>query len=198
MMVAKSQGLKLLAAAGDNIPFDRERFKELVHYVIWAAEKYDGFGATKLNKVLWFAEARAFVLKGKPLAGAEYIREKYGPVPKLGKVIRDELEREGKIRQWNEPAGDMSQWRFEALSAPDVAFLSREDRQDLDWWIKRIALDHSAASIEEDRCWQMAEIGEALPFTVLMVTRIRAALSPEERRWAKEARPSRPRIWHRR
>jgi hypothetical protein len=186
MIVAKSQGLKLLAAAGDKVPFDRERFKKLVHYVIWAAGKYDGFGATKLYKVLWFAEARAFVLRGKPLAGAEYIREKDGPVPKLGKVIRDELEREGKIRQWKEAAGDLPHWRFKALSAPDVTFPSKEDKQDLDWWIEHIALDQMAASIEEDRCWQMAEIGEVLPFIAFMATRIRAELSPEERRWAKE------------
>src|SRR5262245_37410155 len=114
MTFANSQGFRSLAEAGNKFPFDRDRFKNLVHYVIWAAEKYDGFGATKLYKVLWFAEARAFVLRGRPLSGAEYIRQKYGPVPKLGKVVRDELEREGKIRQWKEPAGDMSQWRFKS------------------------------------------------------------------------------------
>jgi hypothetical protein len=48
MKVAKSQGFELLAEAGEKVPFDRERFKRLVHYVIWAAEKYDGLGATKL------------------------------------------------------------------------------------------------------------------------------------------------------
>src|SRR5262245_41225370 len=114
MAVAKSQGFKLLAGQGDKGPFDRERFKELVRYVIWAAQRYEAFTATKLYKVLWFAEARAFVLRGRPLAGAEYIREKNGPVPKLGKVIRDELEREGKIEG------------LVSFSPPDVSFLSKE------------------------------------------------------------------------
>ncbi len=174
-----------------KIPFNRERFKQLVHYVIWAAEKYDGFGATKLYKVLWFAELRAFVLRGRPLAGAEYIREKHGPVPKLGKVIRDELERDGKIKQVQQRAGDISQWRFKSLSRPDVSFLSKEDKQDLDWWIKHIAVDHTAKSIsdmshEDDGCWQMASMGETLPFHAFMVTRIRDALTDEELEWAKE------------
>jgi uncharacterized phage-associated protein len=172
-------------------PFNRERFKQLVHYVIWAAEKYDGFGATKLYKVLWFAESRAFVLRGRPLAGAEYIREKHGPVPKLGKVIRDDLEREGKIKQVQQRAGGMSQWRFKSLSRPDVSFLSKEDKRDLDWWIRHIAVDHTAKSIsdmshEDDGCWQMATMGETLPFHAFMVTRIRDELTDEELEWAKE------------
>ena len=49
--------------------FDREKFKQLVHYVIWKAGKRDWFGATKLNKVLWFADARAYVLTGRPITG---------------------------------------------------------------------------------------------------------------------------------
>ena len=54
--------------------FDREKFKQLVHYVIWNGKR-DWFGATKLNKVLWFADARAYVLTGRPITGATYIRE---------------------------------------------------------------------------------------------------------------------------
>jgi hypothetical protein len=53
--------------------FDRERFKTLVVYIAWKAGRRDGFGATKLNKVLWFAEASAFVLDGKPIVSATYI-----------------------------------------------------------------------------------------------------------------------------
>jgi len=57
--------------------FDREKFKTLV-YIAWKAGGRDWFGATKLNKVLWFAEARAFVLHGKPIVGATYIRQNMG------------------------------------------------------------------------------------------------------------------------
>jgi hypothetical protein len=175
MTVANSQGFRPLAEAGSKFPFDRDRFKNLVHYVIWAAEKYGGFGATKLYKVLWFAEARTFVLRGAPLAGAEYIREEHGPVPRLGKVIRDELEREGKIGH----AGDA----INALVPPDVSLLSPLERQELNDWIDRVAI---AWSNDDDHPWLMADVGEVLPFSALMATRIRDELSPEEHRWAKE------------
>ena len=77
---------------------DETRLKRLVHYVAWAAGKKDWFGAIKLNKVLWFADARNFVLTGKPITGAVYIREKYGPIAKHMLVVQAELEKEGKIK----------------------------------------------------------------------------------------------------
>lgn len=82
--------------------FDREKFKTLVVYIAWKAGRRDWFGATKLNKVLWFAEARAFVLHGKPIAGATYIRQKHGPVPREFMPIRSELERQKRIRVFKE------------------------------------------------------------------------------------------------
>jgi hypothetical protein len=80
------------------VTFDREKLKRLVHYIAWKAGKHVGFGATKLKKVLWFADARTYTLTGSPITGATYIREKYGPVPREMMSIQQELEREGVIR----------------------------------------------------------------------------------------------------
>jgi Protein of unknown function (DUF4065) len=71
---------------------DLEKLKRLIHYVAWKAGKSDWFGATKLYKVLWFADARQFVLTKKPITSATYIREKYGPVPKHAMIARAQLE----------------------------------------------------------------------------------------------------------
>jgi hypothetical protein len=76
------------------MPFDHDKFKRLVQYIAWKAGRRDWFGATKLNKVLWFADARLFVLRGRPIAGATYLREKFGPVPKQMMPVRAELEQE--------------------------------------------------------------------------------------------------------
>ena len=79
------------------LAFDREKFKRLVHYVIWRAGKRDWFGAVKLNKVLWFSDTEAFAHTGEPITGATYTRQQFGPVPKAIMPIRDELQREGAI-----------------------------------------------------------------------------------------------------
>jgi len=170
------------------VQFDKAKFKALVHYAIWRAGAKDGFGATKLYKALWFSEAKSFVLRGKPLAGAVYVREEHGPVPRLGKVVRDELEAEGKIKQSQE-SGKYKQWHFKALAPPDVAFLSVEEKKDLDYWIDTLADKHTAKSAsdlshEDDGCWQMARMGEEIPFHAFMTTRIRE-MNNEEQVWAK-------------
>ena len=152
--------------------FDREKFKNLIHYVIFRAGAHDGFGATKLYKVLWFSEARQFILSGSPITGAEYVREKYGPIPKLGMAIREELSAERKIKQWRRaPYHNRTSWRFKSLASPFPLTLSSEEKQAVDYWIRHIDEDHTAQSISEqshDYAWEIAEMKEALPFYALL------------------------------
>ena len=165
--------------------FDREKFKQLVHYVIWKAGKRDWFGATKLNKVLWFADARAYVLTGRPITGATYIREKHGPVPKAMMLVQAELEREGAILVTKE--GKLT--RIVALTEPDVSALSRENLQAVDWWIEHISRDHTAGTISEkshDYAWEIARMGEEVPMHAAFANRIRDPKA-DELEWAKEA-----------
>lgn len=62
--------------------FKREKFKRLVHYIIWKAGKRDWFGAVKLNKVLWFSDTEAFAHTGEPITGAKYIPGEIWACPK--------------------------------------------------------------------------------------------------------------------
>src|SRR5438128_11544173 len=62
--------------------FNSEKFKTLVLYVIWRTGDVRDFGATKLNKVLWFSDARAFEALGESITGDTYVRQKFGPVPR--------------------------------------------------------------------------------------------------------------------
>jgi hypothetical protein len=154
---------------------------------VWKAGHRKGFGATKLNKVLWYADARAYVLTGRPITGATYIREKYGPVPRPGMPAREELAREGKIRII--PArNEYDNTQFRALEPPDVSFLTEQERESVDYWIKHIDEDHTAASISEqthDYSWDIAEMGEVIPFHACFATRVREP-SGKELNWARK------------
>lgn len=166
--------------------FNREKFKTLVHYVIWKAGTRDSFGATKLNKVLWFADARAYVLTGASITGATYIREKWGPVPKQMMPIRAELEREGAIKV-SHSRDDGNHTKFTAVFAPIVSILSEGDLQTVNYWITHIDKNHTAKSISDeshDYSWQIAKMGEELPFFSFLSTRIREP-NDEELAWAK-------------
>lgn len=162
--------------------FDREKFKRLMHYVIARAGKRDGFGATKLYKVLWFAETRQYLLTGKPIAGAEYIKEKYGPIPRLGMAVREELVRDGAIRQWQNKRADVTGWCLQSLREPQMAGFTDEELQTVNFWIEHIDKDHTATSISEqshDFAWEIADMREPLPLFAQLATRLREPTEEE-------------------
>jgi hypothetical protein len=167
--------------------FDREKFKTFVLYVAWKAGRRDWFGATKLNKVLWFSEARAFVLHGNPITGATYIREKFGPVPRQMMPAQAELEREGKIRVFRE--GKLS--RITADSRPDMSQFSKQELQIIDYWIEHIDREHTATTISDkshDYAWDIAHEGEEIPLFAILAERIREPNEQELERLKQKAR----------
>ncbi len=156
--------------------FDREKFKSLVHYIIWKAGCHDGFEAVKLNKILWFSDARAYVSRGEPMTGATYIREGCGPVPRQFISVRDELIRQGLIRMWTRTCFNEEITRFQASTAPEKGVLTDDERQIVDYWIKHVADEHAAGAMSEeshDYGWKIAEPGEELPLYAILANRLR-------------------------
>ena len=92
---------------------DRRKFKELILYI---SEKYKSdptYGSTVLNKVLFFSDFIAYGKFGAPITGADYIRERRGPVPRAVRTgsqspIR-ELLRDGAItiKETPQPRGTL-------------------------------------------------------------------------------------------
>lgn len=167
--------------------YDRNRLKSLVHYVIWAAGAHPKFGATKLNKIAWFSDARRFVLSGQSITGSPYLREKHGPVPRDIMIVREELVREGAIRQWKDKVYDREKWCFRALTTPPVNVFSADEKSMIDHWVKTITENHTAESISDlshDYGWEIAKMGERLPFVSILAERAREP-NDEELRWAK-------------
>jgi Antitoxin SocA-like, Panacea domain len=58
-----------------------DKFDDLVHYVIWKCPDATTLGATKLNKILWFADAIHYLRTGQPVTAARYVEQQHGPVP---------------------------------------------------------------------------------------------------------------------
>jgi len=166
--------------------FDRSKFKVLLHYVVWKAGDKDGFGATKLYKVLWFSDARAYMLHGEPITGEVYIREKFGPMPRHADSVIRELADDGAIRFWMDTFHNRPIRHYHSLRVPDRLSLNEAQKQIVDYWIKHIADDHTAESISEqshDYAWEIAKLGEEIPYHAIFATRIRDP-EGEELDWA--------------
>ena len=163
---------------------DFEKFKRAIHYIVWKAGNRPGFGATKLNKVLWFADARVYVLKGHPITGSKYIREKWGPVPNAIMPAKEALQKSGVIEIWK----DRGQERYRTQSRPDTTIFADYELKALNDWIDVIDREHTAASISEEShnyAWEIAIMGEELPLYAILAERVREPQG-SELEWARK------------
>jgi hypothetical protein len=166
--------------------FKRTKFKALVHYICWRTQDNPArLGATKLNKILWYAETGAFLKTGKPLTGARYVKRQHGPVPACIPAIVDELAQERKIFV-REPYRQFDPREFISLQEPDIdSLFVPSEIGDIDRIIDAICDAHTATSISlktHNEPWRLAELGEDLPiFTVLATP---AEITEADMKWA--------------
>ena len=71
---------------------NEEKVKELILLLSEMSEGDEYFGATKLNKLLFFADFLSYILHGKPISGYVYQARPEGPMLKDFYQIRDEMK----------------------------------------------------------------------------------------------------------
>ena len=123
------------------VEYNEEKFKELILYIAQECQSHPVFGATKLNKLLFFADIIAYENLGESITGAEYVALEFGPAPRRMLSIREEMLLDGDIVI--EQSGAQS--RTVSLRPPDLERFSPEERgivdrligllqfQDADW-----------------------------------------------------------------
>lgn len=148
-------------------PRDDTKLKELILYVSWMSEADPTFGATKLNKILFFSDFRSYAELGAAITGQEYRALPQGPAPRELVGVREQLRAEGALVIREADFYGKRQSQTIALRAPDLSgFGSRQiaivDRVVQEWW-GRTASETSRAS-HEFVGWQLADIDETIPY----------------------------------
>lgn len=167
---------------------DRDKFAALVLYIIWKTSHVAEFGSTKLNKVLWFAEARAFEAFGKTITGETFVRDQFGPRSKHLLPVLEELTSIGIVQPFEEQVVHFRAQRYRAVQPPDTSMFSSDELNLIDWWVAQIGDKHTATSISElshDYGWEVAAMGADLPTFAYLARRLRSAKSKDEVDWAK-------------
>ena len=80
-MLSEKEILKDMTYTFDK-PYGDDRLKEIIIYISSKCQDDPTFGATKLNKILYFSDFTSFSECGEPVTGVEYMRLGQGPVPK--------------------------------------------------------------------------------------------------------------------
>jgi hypothetical protein len=169
--------------------FDRSKFKTLIHYICSRCQDNPArLGATKLNKILWYAETSHFLKSGGPLTGARYIKRQHGPVPAAIPAIVEELVQEQKLFVREVSFYEFDKKEYISLQEPDIdSFFSASDIGHIDRIIDMVCDTHTAKSISlktHNEPWQLAEIGEDLPLYTAMA--IPGELTETDMEWADE------------
>lgn len=127
-----------------KIEFKTEKFKELLLYFARECKDDPHFGATKLNKQLFFADFLAYERLGQSITGAEYLALPYGPGPKRLVPLRAEMVENDDLyieqRSFQE--------RIIALRNPNMKLFSKEEIEIVDEVIEALR-DHDAEEVSQ-------------------------------------------------
>jgi hypothetical protein len=168
---------------------EAQRFRELVVYVAQQSQEDPRCGATKLNKILFYADFRAYETLGASISGQAYQKLENGPAPRRILPVVQELQNEGAC-VWDErsyyghPLNKLTALREPDLSVfkPEEIALVREVIEDL-WDLNATEvsdLSHRFAG------WQASDLKEEIPYNTVFVDDPRP-LSDEEHAWALQA-----------
>lgn len=174
-----------------SLYFDSEKFRELILYVAAESENDPRFGATKLNKILYFADFKAFGMFGESITGATYQRLDRGPAPRELLPILRQMEAEGDIstsyrRYYNYP-----QTVVKAERAPDVeAYLTEAEKELVDTVLRDLR-DLNASEVSAlshlEAGWQMAGDRDVIPYETAYISNRRP--TPRElATWKRDVR----------
>lgn len=159
----------------------------IVHYV---CRKYatdpDKLGLTKLHKILYYADARNYKLRGASISEASYIKNQFGPfLPALNDALQ-ELESQGKLRKSQREYHGTQKYDLIGIGQPDMSAFSEKEIRAIDNAAEEIAENHTAFSASEkshQEIWKIAKDYEPLPLYAFLVERL-LPLTPADVEWA--------------
>jgi hypothetical protein len=166
-----------------------QKLKELVLYVASRAFKDPGYGAVKLNKILFYADFLSFFELGKSITGAEYRKYQNGPAPASMKYVKKELEASDDAYEYNNPVGNG--WTSKQLLAKRAANIDLFSPQEIDivnrviqelWGATGTAVSEMSHGFPG---WRLAKYDEPIPYFTAFIPETPIELSDEELEWAK-------------
>lgn len=177
-----------------KIELDREKLKDIVHYICSKATPSE-LGNVKLHKILYFSDMLHFKSTGLPLSGVEYQKQQFGPVAKHLTWAIEELTAQKRIRVETRDYFGFSIKQYISLAPPKMDKIGNATKL-LDDVIEFVCV-RSAREISElshNLPWQMAKMGETIPYYTVLGWQP-TEITDEDMQWAvTEARRIAPRI----
>lgn len=166
---------QLVKGQMEGIPMTNtdNKLKELILYIALRSEGDDKFGATKLNKLLFYSDFLAYLNFGKAITSHEYQVLPKGPAPRYLVPIRREMEATGDIAISKRDFYGFEQHRVFALRDPNLDLFTAQEIDLVNRLIARY-WDVNGNEISEESHqfvgWKYAEVGDSIPYEVALVS----------------------------
>lgn len=128
--------------------YSREKFKEVLHYLINEVGGRSNVGKTVLYKLLYFSDFDFYELYEENFTGEEYRKMGRGPAPCHFDEVVEEMRSEGKVDCSEIDFHGHRQNKFVSLEEPDLKLLSPRELKVLGDVIKKYG-DMDATGISE-------------------------------------------------
>ena len=156
-------------------PLRWDKLAAAVAYLAERSRNDDYFGATKLVKLLYYADCEAYLRMGQPITGATYIHMPHGPYPDEWQAMLRQLQDEQAIRILEEDIPNGNRRRRPVAGTPATTdALTEQELRFLDEQLQRFA-DFNAAQIEEyshdELAWYVTKQGEVVPYELSGIRR---------------------------
>ncbi|HEX4738128.1 MAG TPA: Panacea domain-containing protein [Allosphingosinicella sp.] len=154
-----------------DVPRGRQRFRELIIYIAGECENDQFFGATKLNKILFNADFRAFERFGQPLTGMRYFKLPKGPAPRALVPVVGELVQEGALKPAPPQDEPFEQRRIVALRKPYLDHFTRDELDVVDEVIKELWNKSATAVSDESHgvAWRARNMRDDIPYEAVFL-----------------------------
>jgi len=149
--------------------FDASKFKEAVIYICSKSEGDPRFGSVKLNKIMFYADFRAYTELGAAITWATYRHLSEGPAPKEMLPCRSELESDQALKMETRSYFNRLQQRPVALRPADIDVFTGREVAILDGAIDHLrGRDASEATDMSHRewGWKLTNENEDIPYAL--------------------------------
>lgn len=170
-----------------NTDYNAAKLRELILYIAERCEEDPTFGATKLNKILYYSDFLAYANDGQSITGADYQRLPNGPAVQQMLPILQELVDDGAAVEVTRERYGYRQRRLVSLGGPrnlaafSGAEIARVDKVISDFW------GLSAAEVSErshrEMGWKLAYDGQEIPYQTVFLSMDGPTSS--DREWAE-------------
>lgn len=97
------------------------KLRELILYVSDKCQDHTKFGATKLNKILFFADFIAYAKRGRSITNEKYFKLPFGPAPQKLVFVRRKMIDDGILVIQHRETLSGTQERPIPMRAPDLS-----------------------------------------------------------------------------